>query len=92
MSTETKGRGKRGPAKRVDPVFITKTEIAQHLGVGDMTTLDIWVANGDFPPPHSRPGRRFAVWLRRHWDHYVADGEWPKEAWVDRRQAHGGGS
>ena len=83
MSTETKKkeRGKRGPAKRVDPLFITKTEISQHLGVGDMSTLDSWIAKSEFPPPHSRPGGRFAVWLRKHWNSYVEHGEWPKEAW-----------
>jgi predicted DNA-binding transcriptional regulator AlpA len=78
----TDTRGKRGPRRRIaEPVFISKTEMAQHLCLGDAGTLDDWIAKGDFPPPHSRPGERFAVWLRRHWDAYVASGAWPREAW-----------
>lgn len=79
MATEVKR--KRGPGRRVEPVFITKTEIGTHLGVGNLDTIDTWIGKGQFPPPHSRPGERFAVWLRQHWKFYVDNGEWPKEAW-----------
>lgn len=82
MSIETKAsKAKRGPRKKVEPVFITKTEIGQHLGLGDLDTLDAWIGKSKFPPPHSQPGERYAVWLRKHWQHYVDNGEWPKEAW-----------
>lgn|GEM_PF-2770677 len=81
MSDEEKKRKRKGPTKKVEPVFITKTEIAHHIGLADATTLDKWIADREFPPPHSRPGGRFVVWLRSHWDHYVATGDWPREAW-----------
>lgn len=88
MSIEAKapkGRGKRGPGRRIaEPLFITKTEMAQHLGVGDMTSIDKWIAAGDFPPPHSQPGKRFAVWLRRHWNTFVETRAWPREAFPHR--------
>lgn len=87
MSAETKKtKSKRGPRKArvAEPLFITKTEMAQHLGVGDINTIDTWIANGSFPPPHSRPGERFAVWLRKHWNSYVETGAWPKEAYPFR--------
>jgi predicted DNA-binding transcriptional regulator AlpA len=81
MSTETKpSRKKRGPRKKQEPVFITKTEIANHMGIGSLGTIDDWIAEGGFPPPHSRPGERFAVWRRKHWDAYVETGSWPPSA------------
>jgi hypothetical protein len=73
----------RGPGKHVEPVFVTKSQIAQMMGVGDTKTIDSWIASGSFPPPHSRPGPRHAVWLRKHWLAYVENGEWPKEAWPE---------
>lgn len=33
---ETTAKKKRGPRKKVEPVFITKTEIGQHLGIGNL--------------------------------------------------------
>jgi predicted DNA-binding transcriptional regulator AlpA len=72
---------KRGPGKRVEPVFVTKSQCAQMMGVGNTATIDAWIAEGTFPPPHSRPGRRFAIWLRKHGEAYVETGEWPREAW-----------
>lgn len=85
MASEANGEAtvkrKRGPRKRVEPLFITKTEIAQHMGLGDLGTLDTWIVNRTFPPPHSQPGERYAVWLRKHWLRYVETGEWPGEAW-----------
>jgi hypothetical protein len=78
---------KRGPRKKiVEPLFITKTEIAAHMGIGNIGTIDAWIAEGTFPPPHGRPGRRFAIWLRKHWDAYVETGEWPREAWPKWRR------
>lgn len=76
-----KAPAKRGTRRRPEATFITKTEIGAALGVGDLSTLDSWIAAGSFPPPHSRPGERFAVWLRKHWQAYVDGGEWPREAW-----------
>lgn len=79
MSTDAKK--KRGPRKKPEPLFITKTEIAAHMGIGNLGTIDGWIAEGSFPPPHSRPGERFAVWLRKHWASYVETGSWPASAW-----------
>jgi predicted DNA-binding transcriptional regulator AlpA len=76
-TTNTRGRG---PSKRADPIFITKSEIAQLMGVADTKTIDSWIANGSFPPPHSRPGPRHAVWLRKHWNIFVDTGKWPEAA------------
>jgi predicted DNA-binding transcriptional regulator AlpA len=71
----------RGPSKKAEPVFVTKAQIAQMMGVGNTKTIDSWIAQGTFPPPHSRPGPNFTVWLRKHWEIYVETGEWPREAW-----------
>jgi predicted DNA-binding transcriptional regulator AlpA len=72
----TNNRG-RGPGKKHDPLFISKSEIAQLLGVADTKTIDSWVALRRFPPPHSQPGPRHSLWLRKHWQVYVDTGEWP---------------
>lgn len=71
----------RGPKTRVEPVFISKTEIAAHLGC-DTKTIDEWIKEGTVPRPHSRPGERFAVWRRAHWNTYVETGSWPSEAFA----------
>lgn len=76
---KAKEKRHRGPSKKADPVFVTKAEIAQMMGVGSTKTIDSWVAQGNFPPPHSRPGKLHAVWLRKHWLYYVENGEWPDE-------------
>ncbi len=62
------------------PMFVSKTEIATHLCVSGSATIDTWIVEGRFPPPHSQPGKRHSLWLRRHWDAYVATGSWPREA------------
>lgn len=70
------------PARKRKPtpaVFVTKSEIAQALSVHP-GTIDRWIARGDFPPPHSRPGRCTALWLRAHFDAYVTQGRWPEAA------------
>jgi predicted DNA-binding transcriptional regulator AlpA len=77
MSTEAK---KRGPGKKTPAVFVTKSALAQMMGVGDTKTIDAWIAQERFPPPHSQPGVRHAVWLRKHWETYVETGQWPKSA------------
>jgi hypothetical protein len=83
MGTETETK-RRGPRKKADPLFITKTEIATHMGLGNLTTINDWIAAGTFPPPHSQPGERYAVWLRRHWQAYVDTGSWPDAAFPRR--------
>lgn len=83
MSNDAKK--KRGSRTNVsDPVFITKTEIAAHMGIGNLATIDDWIASGTFPPPHSRPGERFAVWRRKYWNAYVETGEWPPASFPSR--------
>jgi predicted DNA-binding transcriptional regulator AlpA len=82
---ETTGQGgaveapKRRPAKpRPDATFVTKSEIARELGGVAMSTIDRWIAAGTFPPPHSRIGPRYCVWLRQHWRQFVETGRWPE--------------
>lgn len=74
--TKVKRKGARG-----EPLFITKAQIAHHMGEADPSTIDRWVEDGTFPPPHSRPGERTTVWLRAHFTHYVEHRRWPAEAW-----------
>ncbi len=64
-----------------EPVFIAKAELARELGC-TVGTLNTWIATGTIPPPHSRPGPRMAIWLRRHWQHYVETGRWPDDAYA----------
>lgn len=81
MSTnEAQPKRVRGPRKRPVPLFITKTEIGNHLGLGCLATIDDWIEEGRFPPAHSWPGERYPVWRRRDWDHYVETGAWPLSA------------
>lgn len=68
-------------SKHREPVFLTKVELATHLGCA-VRTVDRWIAAGTVPPPHSRPGPQTALWLRRHFTQYVETGAWPKEAYV----------
>lgn len=75
--SETK---RRGPAKEPDPIFITKSEMARMMSVGNTSTIDRWVANGTIPPPHSRPGKSHSLWLRKHWLVFVETGKWPNVA------------
>jgi predicted DNA-binding transcriptional regulator AlpA len=77
---ETTAHQKRRSKKRPESVFVTKAELAHLMGVGDTRTIDEWIAKRGFPPPHSYPGPRHSVWLRKHWDFYVANGCWPNEA------------
>jgi predicted DNA-binding transcriptional regulator AlpA len=65
-SREAEGRPKRRPRKRPESVFVTMAELAHMMGVGDTKTIDDWIAKRGFPPPHSYPGPRHAVWLRKH--------------------------
>jgi hypothetical protein len=60
------------------PDFITKFEMAQHLccAVG---TIDEWMENGTIPEPHSSPGKRHPVWLRKHYEVYRDTGRWPQQ-------------
>jgi hypothetical protein len=75
----------RGPSKRVEPAFINKSEIVQHLGLGCPSTINDWIADGTWPPPHSEPGRKYSVWRRPDWNHYVSTGSWPRSAWPERK-------
>ncbi len=78
MSIRAKAVNRKGA--KGDPLFITKSQLAHAMGNVAPATLDDWVKEGTFPPPHSRPGERTAVWLKRHFDAYVASGRWPEEA------------
>lgn len=67
------------PAPQPPPVFVSKRELAHDLRL-TMHGIDRLIAEGLFPPPHSRPGPRHAVWLKRHYDAYVRDRKWPRDA------------
>jgi predicted DNA-binding transcriptional regulator AlpA len=60
--------------------FINKSELVRELCV-DRKTLDRRIADGSFPPPHSRVGPRVALWLRKHYQFYVDNRRWPAEAY-----------
>lgn len=64
-----------------ESVFLNKTELARHLCCSGVT-LDKFIARGTVPPPHSRPGPKSALWVRRHFEVYVMTGRWPDEAFT----------
>ncbi len=67
--------------RSLEPIFINKIELAHHLQC-HVNSIDGWVANGTIPPPHSCPGVKHALWLRRHFTAFVESGVWPGEAWT----------
>lgn len=63
-----------------EPDFITKSEIAYNLRVS-LSAIDRWIwKDKTFPPPHSSPGARHVVWLRRHYNAYRDHNVWPEES------------
>jgi predicted DNA-binding transcriptional regulator AlpA len=83
MTTDSKRpKGKHG-ARREPPAFIRAGDLAWHLGC-DTQTLHRWVDEGIVPPPHSRLGPNSTLWLRRHFDAFVATGRWPEESFKGR--------
>jgi predicted DNA-binding transcriptional regulator AlpA len=81
MATKAKGRGPT--AKVRGGSFINKSEMVREIGI-DAKTLDRRIADGVFPPPHSRPGPRITLWRREHFRHYVDRGVWPPESFPSR--------
>ena len=71
---------RHGELLKIDRDFITKAELAIHLGCA-ICTIDGWIAKGTIPGPHSQPGIRHAIWLRRHYVKFRDTGRWPKEAY-----------
>jgi hypothetical protein len=61
------------------PDFIGKAELAHHLQC-HISTIDTWIEEGRIPPPHSRPGEKHPVWLRKHYEVYKGTGSWPRES------------
>jgi predicted DNA-binding transcriptional regulator AlpA len=78
MATEAKKKG-RGPTVRTGLSFINKAELAREIGI-DRKTLDRRIAEGVYPPPHSRQGERIAIWRRKDYLHFVDHGTWPAES------------
>ncbi len=69
--------------KELEPDFIGKAELARQLCC-HINTLNDWIAKGTIPPPHSRPGVKHPVWLRKHYRIYRETGQWPRAAfWRD---------
>lgn len=81
MGEKKPRKAARHQLKANDPDFIGKFELARHLGVKPQT-IDKWImTTQSFPPPHSKPGLRYAIWLRRHYVAYRETGRWPQEAY-----------
>lgn len=83
-SSEWKKTPRLREVKEKEPDFIGKAELARHLCC-HVGTINDWIADGTIPPPHSRPGEKHAVWLRRHYEAFKKTREWPKEAYWNRR-------
>ena len=66
------------------PEFIAAREVAIHLRV-TTKSLSRMVANLAMPTPWVRVGERSRLWRRKHWDEFVAKGQWPEEAWKGPR-------
>lgn len=64
----------------IEPDFIGKHEMARHMCVVP-STIDYWISKGSMPPPHSYPGLRHPVWLRRHYKSYRDNRVWPTESY-----------
>lgn len=75
-----RGVGRPKKVRPEKPAFINGAEMARELGVATVS-LYKWVAEGFFPPQRCRPGACTRLWLRAHWDEFVATGKWPKDAW-----------
>jgi predicted DNA-binding transcriptional regulator AlpA len=71
---------KAAERKTITPDFICKTELATHLGC-DIHTINKWVIEGTIPPPHAKLGKRYVVWLRRHYREFLRTGQWPSESY-----------
>jgi hypothetical protein len=68
-----------------EPDFMGKFELAHHLQC-HIGTLNDWIADGTIPPPHSRPGTKHPVWLRKHYEVFKKTRAWPKEAYWNRQE------
>jgi predicted DNA-binding transcriptional regulator AlpA len=66
--------------RQIEPDFITKVELAHHMGCA-VSTIDNWVKEGTIPSPYASPGTRHQVWLRKHYKHFRDTGTWPREAY-----------
>jgi hypothetical protein len=85
MNTDNVEKPKRRKGvRKLESLFMTKSELAFELGNADPKTIDKWVEEGSIPPPHDTPGQRTAIWLRRYFNAYVETGRWPDEAFRKR--------
>lgn len=82
--SEWKKTARLSAIKDKEPDFIGKFELAKHLCC-HIQTINEWIYDGTLPPPHSWPGVKHPVWLRRHYNHYLKAGKWPAEAWRSRK-------
>ena len=83
-SSEWKKTERLKVVREKEPDFIGKAELAHHLQC-HISTIDEWIADGTIPPPHSRPGDKHPIWLRRHYNAYRETRRWPKESWWGTR-------
>jgi hypothetical protein len=80
QTPEKKRNPRKHKIRQIEPDFVTKFELAQHLGCA-VGTIDGWVKEGTIPQPHSSPGKRHQVWLHKHYVVYRDTVRWPKESW-----------
>jgi predicted DNA-binding transcriptional regulator AlpA len=83
MATKAKARLVREAQARREPLpkLVTKSEVVEAIGA-DHSTLDGWIAAGDWPPPWLRaPSGRVSWWREEHVRAYLDTGRWPGEAW-----------
>ncbi|MBU6429646.1 MAG: hypothetical protein KGR26_11580 [Cyanobacteria bacterium REEB65] len=69
--------------KDLEPDFIGKAELARHLCC-HINSIDLWIYDGTIPPPHSYPGTKHPVWLRKHYHLFRETGKWPAAAFGSR--------
>lgn len=90
MDTETAKPKRQCRKGNPDPVrapdFVTKHELAYHLGCHP-GTIARWIRDGVLPGPMCRPGGKHPIWLRKHYEAFCRTGEWPREAYRHHRSA-----
>ena len=83
-SSEWKQSERLKVIKEMESDFIGKAELAKHLGC-HINTLTGWMKDGTVPPPHSYPGEKHPIWLRKHYEHFRKTRRWPFEAYWNRQ-------
>jgi hypothetical protein len=80
VAAKAKPPKQKRPRGTTSQTFIGLSELAYELHT-TTPTLNRWVLEGRVPPPHSRPGKHSALWLRKHYQHFVNHKECPQAAY-----------